>query len=552
MVHEHPLTYIVTFENPAETSRCENISGYVEFKYDASKLSYTGPVTYPLCETPALQTAGTIHIPFTNLPRGKQRNAFLKFTTTGTAGQVVAPPTARLVNVEPDCNVSTESFVLGAHCVVETAHDPNHKEMYLDYRNGQNYLVLKIDFQNDGPNKAQNISIEDELDIKLHGCPLSQANLVETYPNRGTASLTPISGGKFRVDLENINLQGLAQEGYGTQFFEQDTRGYVKIEFRIPDQGCFSPILPCDAFLNRASIRFNYNPPLETNLAVLGMGCAVPMGLTPSPAISSFILQTSCGDTLVSDTTIVVASNATNVPLLSHYWIDFFNGFHCQWYPVSDVQNANSAAATLSTVRNKTYTMVASKACKRYIVHRRVEVPCNLQISESITPSGGLYNISLTATGNTSPIEWQDGITSNTWSKSSVMPGKFYFSVYEPQTGCYAEKWVNLCGNEPVVTDDPGDCKADLQITAGTPPYTFQWEWNGSPQAFGGSIVNLAGKNNPRVTVTDGKGCSAVFTPVKSNCRLTPFDGWPVVGAVVGVVLSAIAGFIWFNRRRRR
>lgn len=560
MVTDHALTYIVTYENPA-TSPCEQISGNVKFTFDASKMHYEGFENYPSAAAidATNATAGTMLIPFTNLAKGEQKNAFLNFKTTGLYQQTVAPPTAQLqiTSGSSGCDfssINTRAFVLSEHSVIDNAHDPNHKSVWLEERAGKQYLVYMIEFQNDGPGVVENVTITDELDVKLKGCALNDANLI-LKPARGQKILpTFLSNGIINVDWRGINLPGLGQPDYGVAFGEPETKGALKIEIPI-SPGCPNALLPCDAFLNRASIRFDCNPPIETNLTIFNLNCTsswAVLDTTPTPI-------SICADTLLSSDSIQLLSpppiNGTPLldatdPVLAKFF-DPSNGFHCQWYPESGLKDPATAGAAVKEYKNKTYTMVASKNCQRYILHRTVVVPCSIALSATVQPAGANYNVTLTVTNPSgNPLQWQDCIPVTTNPLTiNLAPGRYYFSVYDEQTGCYAEQWVTLCGNEPTVTDVPNDCTADLQVSGGNPPYFFHWEWNGQQQTFSGQTLNLNWKNGVQVTVTDSNGCSTVFQPVPGNCAWWN-NGWFVTIAVLllGIIGSVI--FFVFNKKK--
>lgn len=550
MVTDHALTYIVTYENPNITSNpCEAISGNVVFTFDASKIQYTGYETYPGAAVvdATNATTGTLLIPFTNLAKGQQKNTFLKFTTTGLYQQTVAPPSARMQisSGSEGCDysqINTRVFTLSEHNTIESAHDPNRKSVWLEQVGTQQFLVYLIEFQNDGADTVKNVTITDELDIKLKGCVLNDAYLT-FKPNRGQKQPpTFLSNGIINIEWQNVNLPGLGQPDYGSAFGEPETKGSVKI--RIPlETGCPNAYKPCDAFLNRASIRFDCNPPIETNLTIFNLNCAGRWAVTDTHTSATTIPATmACADTLHSIDTVTAVVGGFQ--LLDTATESFFanGGFICQWYPESGLGNATMVNPNVTEYKNRTYTMVASKSCERYILHRTVVVPCAITLSASVQPVGANYDVTLTvANPSGNPLQWQDcsQVTTNPMTISNLVPGKYYFSVYDQQTGCYAEQWVTLCGNQPTVADTPGDCIADLQVSGGNPPYSFQWEWNGQQRTYNSQTLSLNWKSNVQVTVTDSNGCSTVFQPVPGNCNW--WNVWWLWGTVAALAIVFLA-----------
>ncbi|HND87947.1 MAG TPA: hypothetical protein PK971_06460, partial [Saprospiraceae bacterium] len=555
MVSGHALTYVITYGNTTKNGCL--IQGEVLAHFDSTKLDwvgaepYNGP-GYVAIAAPTSPNTGTLHIPFSALSSGEKRNAFLNFSTkNGMAQQSVKPPSVEMAisSREGSCEgINTAPFVLLSHSVVETSHDPNHKSVtpaaFSKSENG--YLDYMITFQNDGLAPVKRVEIQDYLDLPIRACDTSLIQFVERRPTSGTFSWNR-KYGRIQAVFNNINMPGLAQTGYGTAFGESDTKGYLK--FRIP-MNCLSPKHDCSAICNRASIVFDCNPPIETNLAISRLTCGAE---PPTPPTRHNPGYEDCREIDTSFTSTLTDTIGTT--LLPS---DFMNldqgGYQFKWYPTIGLSNPLILNPTLTQVRNRSYTLVVSRACERIIVHRRVQANCHVKLSVNsinrldCTPN---YQVQMSATGaNPLHLMWQDCKFGQSHS-GNYAHGSHYFSVIDTSTGCYADTVLHLPTEVLQISDNPSDCVANPSVAGGTGPYTYTWTWQdakGNPfSSTQAPPLPLKGKKQVKVVVKDVNGCSGSLS-ISKRWYCDCFT-WPWI-VVAGALLAAIALFIHRFRSR--
>ncbi len=573
IVPGHLTTFAVSYKNPGECLPIPiTIAGTLVFEYDASVLEVdpttnNGLVTFQnyqegVATKTIIGNLGQISIPVNSLPSSAQRSLFLRFRTkiipNVQVGQTLSP--VPKVTFVPDkegyvCPSMATNFTLTTMSTVELAHDPNRKTVAYVMDNGTPKLEYTIHFQNDGHRPVNDVSITDELDKLLPCIPSLTTGMIVFPALTHIQSSFPITLGAnrtFTIKLKDLYIRGTKEPRYGIDFGEDATKGYLK--FRIPL--CNSNELPpCSAILNRASIRFDCNPPIETVLAKLDINCfGNPVTLNlPPPAEAGYgrqiVNQICATDSLVIDTLPTTPFIPANVNITGY--TDY------KWYPETGLNLSDPQQPILTDLKNNTYTLIASKGCERLILTRIVRVPCTLVLGQptiSGYPNGPFTVTCSIPTDYPRPVEWQKcppPPNGTSFSYNGVACGTYYFSVYDPVTGCSDEKWVTTM----TVSDDPSDCQADLVIQGGTGAYSYLWSYTQGGQlhySTQGPNFNLQGKDNATVTVTDGGGNSVVFQPGK-ECRIS--RPWPFnnVWGLLGVLGAAIAIFIsiYIGKRRR-
>ncbi|MCC6463569.1 MAG: hypothetical protein IT260_24075 [Saprospiraceae bacterium] len=568
IVPEHNITFILTYKNP-ECTDAGSIAGNLKFYYDTGILEpdningfeaqYDGVVDYVdptwISAWQNNNPTSPVNINLATMAPGTQRNIFLRFKTkqgvavSDAINQVPKVEFALSSNDQKICNSFATVFELSTMNTVKNGHDPNQKTLDLIVDNGQQYFEHTIFFQNDGHTEVNKILITDELDAQLNCISSITPNDITCFP---PAVIPPshitFNNHTLQVQLTDMKLPGLKQQGFGSDFYEKDTKGWLK--FRTPATPGCPTIPPCGALLNRASIQFECNPPLETVLAEWHNTC-FEFGSPPLPATSSVpastLINIQCStDTIVVDTSVTAPFLPGNIDL-SDYTPE-----ECHWYPTTglDLTNPKNPEYTETPQKNRTYTLVASKACQRLIVHRIIRVPCDLKLQEPVitTNADRSYSISCGVEGNATGAIWQDCSNVQTqFTFDTVGPGTYYFSVYNPLTGCSDEKWVSTMK----ATDEPSDCTANLSVTGGNGPYTYLWQYTDSDghvqYSTQASSLDLSDKSRISVTVTDSDGNTTTFFPSK-NCPLLPWWGWGLIGLGVVLVLTLLrGGRRWFG-----
>lgn len=144
-----------------------------------------------------------------------------------------------------DNTINYNQTVLGSY-------DPNDKTVVQGSQIGLSqtgdYIDYVIRFQNTGTAAAENIVIKDMLSDKLDWSTLQMVS--SSHPYRYTLT----SGNKLEVFYQNINLPATADD-------EPGSHGYIA--FKIKPK---STVVLNDAIQNTASIYFDFNFPIVTNM----------------------------------------------------------------------------------------------------------------------------------------------------------------------------------------------------------------------------------------------------------------------------------------------
>lgn len=559
------ITYIVTYQNRG--GRCQDsVNGDVILKYDTSKITYLGTEKY-FGENAFQHTisgnTGILKWSYQGLTSGTQRNIFFRFEANGNIaeGDTLDPtPTLTFTHGNPNysggdaCAAASESMVHGNSQVIANAHDPNVKTANLTaICKDDRWITYTIQFQNEGSGPADSVVVQDELEYIGIGGPKM---IAASHSDVNIERLGDVV--RFTFSGTNFSLRGLAEPGYGTKFTESATIGWVKFKVQVPR---FTKNKYCGALVNRASIVFNCNPPMWTNTTVVPFKC-----------------NSDCGScTIVRNATIPfkafskmgakmkVPSYPLN-PDLVFALTQQYKRF--KWYPAAGMGTPDSLAPNILRSRNITYTLVASNSdsCQQAIFHFPVSFDqCdNLKINveeDGLLPSmcKGQNNgrIRVWATGGEAPYDWHTCGTTLTSSDtaeiaSNLAPGKYYVGVTD-KNGCTAERWVEVkAPSSPLqVDDDPNDCTANLRVSGGSTPYTYNWVYyyNQTLQHATTKNIELVGTTSPGVTVTDSNGCSVVFKPQATNCQQN--SNWQgALWASLGIALAGL-GFQFFRSRKK-
>ncbi len=535
IVASDPITYMVTYQNRG--GRCQDtVAGDVILKYDTSKITYIATERY-FAENDFQHTstgnAGTLKWSYQGLKSGDQRNIFFRFEANEniTEGDTL-DPTPTLVftygngsnDINDHCANNSESTVHTTSQSVANAHDPNLKTANLTaICKDDRWITYTVQFQNEGSAPTDSVVVLDELEyIGNTGAQMIAASHADVaFKQMGSFVRVTFNG-------PNFSLRGLAEPGYGTKFTESATIGWVKFKVPLPR---FTSSKYCSALVNRACIVFNCNPPMWTNTTVVPFKCNSDCGNCTTVRIATipFRAFSKMGAKMKNSS---YPLNPDLADVLAQQYKRF------KWYPASGLGTPDSLAPNILRSRNITYTLVASNSdsCQQAIFHFPVSFgQCyDLQINveedgllPSMCKSQNNGRVRVWATGGEAPYDWhicETTLTSSDTAEiaSNLAPGKYYVGVTD-KNGCTAERWVEVKapGNPLQVDDDPNDCIADLRVSGGRTPYTYNWVYyqNQARQQSTDKNLPLAGTTSPSVTVTDDIGCSVVFKPQATDCQ---------------------------------
>ncbi|MBR9919958.1 MAG: hypothetical protein GYB31_03905 [Bacteroidetes bacterium] len=406
-------------------------------------------------------------------------------------------------------------------------------------------LTYTIHFQNTGAAKATNVEITAWLDA--------------AFPNLSSAvflgsDLNPVPGTPvvnntdhtLTWNLSGITLRGTGEYGYGTQFYENSTKGFIK--FKIPTP---TTLPPCSNIYNRAGIVFDCNPAVYTEPAITRILC-------PDPNLEADSLCAPC-----NTTTVIYDQTVNN----QHNGFPFASGTAspAKPFPAKIAPGAGNAYDPGDTRNYQNINSISgwpdihvygydSQVCRKVEIVSPIETCSNITITDNVsgpTHCGAMYKatVTLTASGGTGNYYWQDcddSPTDNTLTLTDLSPGYYTIGVHDDD-GCEAWHTFHVPIHIPLsVSDDPTDCCARLRISGGTPPYTLSWNDSGISTTDPAVEVNLKDRQEPlQVTVTDANNCSKTLMLQKANCS-NPWLPWVIGGLALATLVIGI--FIRFRR----
>lgn len=446
------LTYIIEYQNPTE-GRCDNLNGMLKLCVDKNVINYDVTDEF---EASTVATAADvtlngavykeITLPFQNLNRGARRNAFVRCTTStavNTSTHFNTPWVDFIAPQSPACGVTIQAQSSLPSQTIVDSHDPNNKVVAeQEICMTQDSVTFTVTFQNNGTGPTDKIVVEDELHYLLKN---DTPRLVSWSTSKRPGVTQPGTDRKVVFTLDPYALRGLNEDGLNKTFSEADTK--ASFTFRCAIDPAKAAQYPCNAILNRARIRFDCNPWMETDLAMANIRCQ------------------NCDTCLtVADSAVFVNDTfpANGFPILTPDLISLvqsppFNfGFNKQlWYPGSDLNQPTDLNPIFSNPKHQQYTLIMSQGntattCTRGRLDVTYDNDCDLgiQVNASglqIDPCTGVVNgtLTATATGNHSGnLQWHEcpeNSLSMTRQLVNTTQLKYYFGLTDEDTGCSAE-----------------------------------------------------------------------------------------------------------------
>lgn len=242
-------SYVITYNNVGTTI----LNGEVTLNFDDSKLSF-------LTAVPSVtsQTSNSLTFNFTNLNPFESKSINVNFN-------VFAPPTVNIdeelefnVAITPNNNDTTledNTYILNQTII--GSFDPND----ITCLEGEQVLIEKADeflhyiirFQNTGTASAINVVVKNILNENLDWSTFQLESLSHT--NRVSVS----NGNKIEFIFENINLPDSTSD-------EPNSHGFITYKIKPKENIGIGEIIE-----NDASIYFDFNLPIETNIATTEM-----------------------------------------------------------------------------------------------------------------------------------------------------------------------------------------------------------------------------------------------------------------------------------------
>ena len=234
--------YKIVYKNKGN----QTLSGSINFQYNDTNLDFVSSTTIPNS-----QATGNLVWNYANLMPFESRSVNVTFNVnspTETPAVNIGDVFSFIAIGNPvlgDETTSDNTFQFNQ--IVVGAFDPNDKtclegNMVSPIKIGE-YLHYNINFENTGTFQAENVVINDVIDIEKFDINTLQV-IDASHP-----VTTRVSGGKTEFIFENINL-GASQKG--------------NVVFKIKTK---SNLVIGNSVSNKANIYFDYNFPIETNTA---------------------------------------------------------------------------------------------------------------------------------------------------------------------------------------------------------------------------------------------------------------------------------------------
>ncbi len=237
-------SYRIYYKNTGTT----NLSGDVLFNFDNGKMGYSA--SWPTFST---QSTGQLSWSYNNLQPFETRNIIVQFYILPQPINNIGDTLITLATINPTIGDETpwdNSFVLPQR--VRASSDPNDKECLqgekLDIAKIGDNLDYVIHFQNLGTAPAVNVVVTDTLSNHLDW---------ESFEITGTSHSCDIQrkDNKLQFYFKDINLPEATVN-------EPASHGFVAFKIKPT-----STIAIGDSINNRASIYFDFNPAVVTNMA---------------------------------------------------------------------------------------------------------------------------------------------------------------------------------------------------------------------------------------------------------------------------------------------
>lgn len=373
-VEGKPVTFMATYEE----NTAIGVYNGIEFTYDTGEYSFSEQGTFN-GETVYSSTPGKLILYVS--PSATQKHIhYTLITATGVKGATSVQARAVLI---PTLDL-VDSYGLTTKTVGKS-YDPNQKivdKERLCIGSSPKALTLRyhIDFENIGTAPANSIVIEDELSRYLDAASVFKG-CTEGSPctvrNAGKWASKGLKSAKVFVKKNKIVwifkgnslIRGTKEPGYGTDFSEEDTQGFVNFAIktiapsRLPD---------CALILNSAQIIFDRNEPMMTAPAttLIKKNCDVKNAcMEDAKNRVALSISGTMGNTSFAKTNTVGFDVGKTVKLNASYKANIPPGAKIigetyEWYPQSGLSNSTIANPQVSPKATTTYTVAAVIAIK--------------------------------------------------------------------------------------------------------------------------------------------------------------------------------------------
>lgn len=305
-------------------------------------------------------------------------------------------------------------------------------------------ITYTIEFQNTGSAPANEVEVRTYMPLFFSNTYVTGGSGYNGWlaPNREIRWKLSTKPGAPGILNGGQPLRGTGEPGYGSTFFEEDTRDRIKYTVTFDPIVLASGLLnACQTIVNRAEIIFDCNPSIFTNFYSTDIQC-------PHPVPGSCYCDGS--PEIVKNSSIMYGGGA-GVPLA-------VMGSEVVWYPPVFLSNDRAQNPDATPNRSIDYVAVVRDGCQRYLYQVPVLIDCDLKVDQTLTMKscntasvkGDLVLRALTAAPS-SHLVWNMECTDLIATKSGydyivsdLAPGIHYFTVKDTVNGCWAETTVKI------------------------------------------------------------------------------------------------------------
>lgn len=440
------VEYIITYKNICEVSQ----NGTLIFNYNTDVFIDPNPKFYNGEDIIQNQASlGQVEISFDQFDKQEQRTLFIRLQVRSDISSGLPTQCSVRANFNNTCTINSNTPVSLRQRTVRS-HDPNLKEVnqlticpqesdIFDSCNEKNLaktLTYTIHFQNIGEGPAKEIIVTDVLHAHLK----NNIYQIETsHPNAytGSNSLTSNANRELTFQFDQINLKGTKQKGYGIDFREADTWGFITYKVAVAK----GDLPACASIINQAVIVFDCNA-----------------AMTTTPAITH-VQNTDCCDCMTTICEPSFQSTSVNIGGVSSetdlsVTLPTFNAVGCfdedsktnkvsyHWYPPTGLNNPNIQHPIASPSEETVYTLTTYDSQKNLRgPMAQVTVippnPCNLP-AISITPTGSIRTPNPSTVQLTSSLNLTGGCLQ--WYKDGQLIVGATFNDFHPIS--YGNYWL--------------------------------------------------------------------------------------------------------------
>ncbi len=565
------VTHVITYKNTCATTA----SGTIIFNFDTEQFEYNDnsnnsantpndyighEVYYGETYSGSNASSGELRWSFSGLAAGEQRNIFVMLGTKNTVNW--GDETICTAFIENTCG--SQEVQLKQTTV--KSHDPNQITATPTSicPGAFETISFTIEFQNYGTGPASNVQIVFPISsiLEIESFNFGEVEVAGETLNCDFNNLDcfyDVNYGNSTVSwyLNNLNLPGLRQKGYGTEFTEDDTKGSVQVQFEVTPE---SNTAPCSTIPAYAEIIFDCNTVIPTDpihVRIQDLECDDCNYCNDADNTPYF--ETDNGGT--GGTIIVYTECPGGPPGLSEPQFS--------WYPMDGltiIGNGSSVIANPDSTTTYTVTAWFSEGSENWFSTSSITLFASPFISQNLWCN----TVSLTST--TTPISCFGAADGEVTLEVNGASPPFYFLGY---FGCITlpestdlELDIPFPGFYPVAVLDSGGCMDVLDIvveepkelhvdvlyndwstcddfsgqiipSGGTAPYVFTLGDN-TPSAPSQSIGFISLFGDPIFTnITDANGCEFnvdIFSSTQVFLQARAFLEGPAQSGIVSAI----------------